>query len=81
MEGSASQATEEKYRKKRLSELVSNFSLDLSSLKIGQASLKEFTAKGRNIIADCMNQDKLIIDLYKKIQEAEAMIESIRKSV
>lgn len=79
LEEFASLVAEEKYMKKRLSELVRNFSLDLISLKIGQASLKEFAVKGRKIIADCMNQDKLTTDLYKKIQEVEAMIESVRK--
>lgn len=67
LEESESLVVEEKYMKKRLSKLVSNFALDISSLKVGQASLKEFVAKGRKIIADCMNQDKLTTDLYKKI--------------
>lgn len=78
---STSVVAEEKYMKNRLSELVTNFALDLSSLNIGQASLKEFSTKGRKIIANCMNQDKLTTNLYKKFQEAEAMIENVRKSV
>lgn len=67
LEESAAKVAKEKYLKKRLDELIENFSLDLKSLKVGQASLKEFATKGRKLIADYMNQDKLTADLYKKI--------------
>lgn len=70
LDESASQFVEEKYMKKRISELVSKFSLDLSSLKVGQETLKEFAERGRKIIADCMDQDKLTDTHFKKIQEA-----------
>lgn len=79
LEESTSKFVYEKYLKKRLSEMIGNFSLDLSSLKVGQVLLKDLVAKGRKIIAGYMDKGKLTRGLSKKIEEAESMMEIVRK--
>lgn len=81
LEEETSKIAEEKYLKKRPNDLIGNFSLDLNSLKVGQASLKEISTKGRMIIANYMNKDKLTLELSKKIQQAKLVMEVGRKLV
>src|SRR5271156_1759634 len=78
---SAMRIAEDEYKKERLIELVKNFTLDLKSLKIGQSMLKELAAKGKKVIANCMERVKFTSEHIKKIEEAEIMVDSIRKLV
>lgn len=78
---STTRIIEDEYKKERLNELVKNFTLDLKSLKIGQSILKELAAKGKKVIANCMDRVNFTSEHIKKIEETEIMVDSIRKLV